>query len=136
MGHFLAAVPEGAGPCGLHIERTGRWLVSSLVLAFDSETRRKGLLGRDSLGEGEGLVIAPSQGVHTFGMRFPIDIVGVDRDGRVVKVRASVPPRRIVLALSAFAMVELPAGRVARAGVEIGDRVSVRLLDGPGRRSS
>jgi len=118
--HFLTA-SHRAAPCGLRIERSGRWLVSNLVLALDSASRRRGLLGRESLAEGEGLVIAPSQGVHTFGMRFPIDVVGVGRHGEVLKVRARVPPRRIVLSLSAFAIVELPAGAAERAGLSIGD---------------
>jgi uncharacterized membrane protein (UPF0127 family) len=68
-------------------------------------------------------VIAPSQGIHTNGMRFPLDIVGVARDGRVVKCRPSVAPRRIVLALSAFAILELAEGESARAGLQLGDRL-------------
>jgi uncharacterized protein len=64
--------------------------------------------------------------VHTFFMRFPIDIVFVTRAGRVVKVRESVPARRIAIALRAFAVVELAAGCAARRGLRAGDMVSVR----------
>jgi uncharacterized membrane protein (UPF0127 family) len=85
-------------------------------MAGDSESRRKGLLGRASLDPTTGFVIAPSQGVHTFGMRFAIDIVGVARDGRVVKIRPQVPPQRLVFAWTAFAILELAAGVVERPG--------------------
>lgn len=117
---FLGTLAKGAG-CGLRLERTGAWLITSLELAGNSEQRRRGLLGRQSLGDGEGLVIAPSQGIHTFGMRFPIDVIGVARDGRVLKIRTAVPSRRLVFCLRAFAMVELSAGAAERLDVQIGD---------------
>jgi uncharacterized membrane protein (UPF0127 family) len=126
--HFLAAIANEAAPCGLRVERTGGWLITTLRLAGDSAERRRGLLARDGLEEGEGLVIAPSQGVHTFGMRFPIDIVGVARDGRVVLIRPGVRPRRLVLAWRAFAMVELREGAAAGHDLRQGDRlVTARL---------
>jgi uncharacterized membrane protein (UPF0127 family) len=127
--HFLGSVLDTPGPWGLRIERTGAWLVQTLELAADSETRRKGLLGRDQLAPGVGFVIAPSQGVHTFGMRFPIDIVGVTRDGRVVKVRSDVPRSRLVFALRAFAILELASGVAARAGLAVDDRLVPSLPD-------
>jgi uncharacterized membrane protein (UPF0127 family) len=58
-------------------------------------------------------------------MRFDIDIVGVTRDGRIVKIRERVPPRRVVLAWSAFAFLELTAGAADRAGIVTGDRLRV-----------
>jgi uncharacterized protein len=130
MSHFLADVLDATGACGLQIERTGQWLVTNLELALDSKTRTRGLLGRDALPPGHGLVIAPSQGVHTFGMRFPIDIVFVRRDGRVVRCRSAVPPRRLALWLTAFAVVELAAGEATRAGVRKGDRVVAKVVGG------
>ncbi|MCC7178320.1 MAG: DUF192 domain-containing protein [Acidobacteria bacterium] len=125
MSHFLVNALDAGAPCGLQIERTGQWLVSELELALDSKTRTRGLLGRDALAPGHGLVIAPSQGVHTFGMRFPIDIIFVRRDGRVIRSRERVPPRRLALSLRAFAVIEMAAGEVARAGLRTGDRVVV-----------
>ena len=111
----------------MRIQRTGTWLVRNLELASDSDTRRKGLLGRDSLDRGVGFVIAPSQGVHTFGMRFPIDIVGVARDGRVVKARGDVRPSRLVFALRAFAILELATGVAADAGLALDDVLIAEL---------
>lgn len=125
MSHFLTPLLTGAEPFGLRIERTETWLAEHLEPAFDSASRKRGLLGRDALTAGRGLVIAPSQGVHTFGMRFPIDIVAVNRHGEVVKLRERVAPRRLMLALSAFAIVELAAGTCLRAGVRTGDRLVI-----------
>jgi uncharacterized membrane protein (UPF0127 family) len=130
MSHFLVDVLDLKSPCGLQIERTGQWLVTHLELALDSQTRTRGLLGRDELAPGHGLVIAPSQGVHTFGMRFPIDIVFVRRDGRVVRCRTAVPPRRLALWLTAFAVVEMAAGEAERAGLRVGDRLVARPQNG------
>ncbi|MEO7156354.1 MAG: DUF192 domain-containing protein [Vicinamibacterales bacterium] len=107
------------------VERSGTVLATYLEVAGDSASRRKGLLGRDSLVPGRAVLIAPSQGVHTFGMRFAIDIVGVARDGTVIKIRSRVPRRRIVLALKAFAIVELPSGAADASNLKVGDRLLV-----------
>ena len=123
--HFLAPALSGARPFGLRIDRSGGWLATHAELAGSSESRRRGLLGRDTLPPGHALVIAPTQGVHTFGMRFPIDVVSVNRSGEVVSIRAAVPKRRIVVSWSAFAMVELDTGSAERAGDRLGDRLVV-----------
>ena len=122
--HFLRNVLASPESCGLRVERTGEWLVTQVRLAIDSEQRRRGLLGRTGLEPGEGLVIAPSQGVHTFGMAFPIDIIGIARDGRIVRVREAVKPARLVFSWSAFAILELAAGAASRAGVRVGDQLT------------
>ena len=74
---------------------------------------------------------ADSAGVHTFGMQFSIDIIGVARDGRVVKVREHVPPRRVVFAWTAFAILELAAGVAPLTGVAVGDRLVVVSTEQP-----
>jgi uncharacterized membrane protein (UPF0127 family) len=100
-------------------------VVSRLEAAFDSATRKKGLLGRDRLEPGAGLVIAPCSGVHTFFMRFPIDVVFAARDGRVVKVSHAVKPWRLALAMAAFCVIELPAGTAAQCETRAGDRLEL-----------
>jgi uncharacterized protein len=128
MASFLAAVSK-AGP-GTHfelaLEPSGRVAVPELEVAVESAARKKGLLGRDGLADGHGLVIAPTNAVHTFFMRFPIDIVFVTRTGQIVKVRQAVGAWRLAAALRAFAVIELAAGGAARAGLGVGDRVAVR----------
>jgi len=108
-------------PHALQNLRSGLFVASRVELAVDSESRRRGLLGREGLDEGSALIIAPSSAIHTFSMRFAIDVIFVARDGRVLKSYAAVGPRRIAFSLRAFAAIELPAGALARAPVEVGD---------------
>jgi uncharacterized membrane protein (UPF0127 family) len=118
----------GDNTAGLVLAVAGRPapLASTIEPAFDSATRKRGLLGRDGLEAGYALVIAPCQGVHTFGMRFPIDVIFAARDGRIHTVRREVAPRRIALSLRAFAAIEMAAGSAARAALVVGDVLEVR----------
>ena len=123
---FLAALLEGSpGTLVLRNTRNGLAVANRLEGALDSAVRRKGLLGRKGLPDGSALVIAPSNAVHTFFMQFAIDIVFVRRSGRVVKVRAAVPANRVAASLTAFAVIELPAGAAARADIQPGDWLTV-----------
>jgi uncharacterized protein len=108
------------------VEGRDRALAESIEAAFDSAARRRGLLRRGSLGDGVALIIAPTNAVHTFFMRFPIDLVFAARDGRVLKIRQRVGPWRVSGARGAFAVVELAAGAAARAELRVGDRLIVR----------
>jgi uncharacterized membrane protein (UPF0127 family) len=91
--------------------------------AFDSPARNKGLLGRPELAGETALILAPCNSIHTFFMKFAIDVAFVDRRGTIVRQRAAVGPWRIQVALGAFAVVELAAGTLARANTEPGDRL-------------
>ena len=122
---MLAASAGNGSGLMLWNERSGRPLATHLEGAFDSASRRRGLLGRDGLAEGSALIIAPCQAVHTFRMRFPIDIVFADRQGHVVHVRSHVVARRLAGAWRAFAVIELPAGAAQHADVQTGDRLIV-----------
>jgi uncharacterized protein len=123
--HFLAAAAGKPGRWGLRIVRSGNWLATDAELAGSSQSRRRGLLGADALAPGQALVIAPTQGVHTFGMRFAIDVVGVNRAGEVVSLRRGVPRRRIVLSWRAFAIVEAEAGRAESVDLRVGDQIEM-----------
>jgi len=107
-------------------ERTGKPVATVLETAFDSATRNRGLLGRDSLASGHALIIAPTNMVHTFFMRFPIDILIVAKDGSVLKARRNVPSRRVVGALRGFAVIEMAAFELDRSETVVGDRLAVR----------
>ena len=96
-------------------------LATCLKKADTPETRKKGLLGRSSLSSGEGLWIVPCQSIHMFFMRFPIDLVYIDRKNRVRKVRSNVRPWRISACLTAHSVLELPAGVVCETGTQRGD---------------
>lgn len=83
-------------------------------------SRARGLLGRDALDPGTAMLLTPAPSVHTMLMRFPIDVVFVDRANAVVKVVHGLRPWRVAGALGARAVVELPAGAAAAAGLEPG----------------
>ena len=96
-------------------------LADRLEVADHGANRRKGLLGRESLPAGEGLWIKPCEAVHTFCMRFAIDLVYLDRRNRIRKVKSGVPPWRISSCLSAHSVIELPSGTVAATHTKPGD---------------
>jgi uncharacterized protein len=93
--------------------------------------RARGLLGRDGLEPGGGMLIDRAGSVHMFFMRFPIDVVFLAKDRTVVGVRHSLAPWRVAAARHAVCALELPAGRAAETGVEKGDRLVFEgLADG------
>jgi uncharacterized membrane protein (UPF0127 family) len=106
--------------------RSGSVLAENVETAFDSRTRRQGLLGRSELPAGAALVLAPCNAVHTFRMRFPIDVVFVARDGQVTKIVRRLAAWRAAASFSAFATIELRAGTIESADLIIGDRLVVR----------
>ena len=125
--HFLAPLTRStAGQQSLWANGSSRPIATKLTAAFDSASRKRGLLGRVSLDENEALVLAPCSAVHTFGMQFAIDVVYADRIGRVIKIRKAVQRNRVSAALGAFAVIELAAGTVARTGLKRGDRLELQ----------
>jgi uncharacterized membrane protein (UPF0127 family) len=95
-----------------------------VTAAVDSASRRQGLLGRSGLDD-EALIIAPCSAVHTFFMRFAIDVVFVDKQGRVTRVVHAVRPWRITGSLRGFATIELAAGAALRASTAPGHQLSL-----------
>ena len=96
----LAALPARALPGGLRVAVAAGFLA-----------RLRGLSGLGSLGPGEGLEIPRCRSVHTVGMRFALDLVWLDGDGRVVRVDRDVAPLRLRSCRGARAVVEVAAGR-------------------------
>ncbi len=92
-------------------------------VADSSSTRRTGLLKHDRLDAGQGLWITPCESVHTFFMKFPIDLVYLDKQKKVRKVRHAVPAWRLSMCLSARSILELPAGTAQRTGTLAGDQL-------------
>jgi uncharacterized membrane protein (UPF0127 family) len=102
----------------------GTVLAECLREARTPWSRLVGLLSHAHLPEGEGLLIVPCSSVHTFFMRFPIDVAFFDRKGRVLKVFISVPPFRLLLGGPGARMaLELPSGTLISTGTELGDQL-------------
>ena len=92
-------------------------------VANTPETRNRGLLKHTSLAKGDGLWISPTQAVHMFFMKFALDLVYLDRQKTVVKVRRNVKPWRISVALKARSVLELPVGVIEESRTEVGDQL-------------
>lgn len=100
-------------------------LLADLAEIADTSAKRcRGLLGRDNLPKGQALWIVPCEGVHTWGMRFPIDLLYLDRKNKVRKVRKVMRPWRLSFCLLAHSVLELPAGIITQTGTQPGDQLN------------
>jgi hypothetical protein len=115
----------GIEPTARLTREDGRVVCERLLVATRPLTRIKGLLGRSSLPAGEGILLRPAGSVHTFFMRFPIDVVFLDGELEVVGVAPALAPWRVAGKRGAKAVVELPAGECERRGVDVGDRLAL-----------
>jgi uncharacterized membrane protein (UPF0127 family) len=111
-------------------DRTDRIIATRLLTAFDSKSRNQGLLGRTSFEAGSALIIAPCNAVHTFFMRFDIDVVFVAKTGQVLKIQNALRPWRLAWGVRAFAAIELPAGTASSTDTLLEDRLVVREAAG------
>ena len=89
----------------------------------------RGLLGRDGLDPDEGLLIPKTSSIHMFFMRFPIDAVFLDKELRVRRVAAELAPWRVAWKSGSKSVLELPAGAAAKAGIQVGSRLSWHHLE-------
>src|ERR1700685_1239441 len=112
----------------LRVTNTTRGTIvgDSVELADTSLKRMFGLLGRRGLDAGTGLWIKPSSGVHTFGMAFKIDVVGLDRDLKVIKLWRCLGPFRVTsVSFKMKSVLELPCGSISKAELQLGDQVQI-----------
>lgn len=104
-------------------------LADRAEIADTSAKRRTGLLKHTRLDPGEGLWIAPTEGIHTFGMKFPIDVVFLNRKKKILKTRPNMARGRIALSWRAHSVLELPAGTLEETGTEAGDELQFEKYD-------
>ena len=108
----------------LYGESAGRCLVPKVWRAVSAWDKMRGLLGRPPLAEGEGLLIESCAMVHTFGMRYRLDLAFLDPQGRVCKLVAGLPPARCAGSLGAEATLELAPGSLEQLQLKVGDRLA------------
>jgi uncharacterized protein len=97
-----------------------------ITLANTSLTRLVGLVGRRRLDAGCGLFIKPSSGIHTFGMRFAIDVVALNKRLQVVRLWRRLPPFRITsVSLRIHSILELPSGTITNCKIDVGDQLEI-----------
>ena len=131
-GVYAGPPPSGPATSRLTVTNESRGITIARCVnqAFTSESRRKGLLGQESLPPGGGLWIVPCEGVHTVGMRFAIDLIYLDRQRRIRKLVQNLRPWRISLCLSAYSVLELPAGALITSKCQVGEILSFRPYSG------
>jgi uncharacterized protein len=106
----------------------GTLLGHTIRVAETGLTRIVGLLGERGLPAGDGLLILPSQGVHTWGMLFPIDIAVLNDDWEVIATRRTMRPFRFTRVFwKAAAVLELPAGTLHSTRTSVGDSIQLDL---------
>lgn len=126
MGSQRESMGASSGQFVIKDETKGSVVCTQGVLANTFRTRLFGLLGRKGLAAGSGLLIKPSSGVHTFGMSFPIDIVSLDQNYRVLGVFENTGPWTIRgLSLKTRSVLELPVGRIHECRIEPGDELTL-----------
>lgn len=112
----------------VHNRTRGATLAANVRLADTPRSRRVGLLKNMTLDPGEGLWIFPTQAIHTFGMRFPIDVAFLDRGLRVKRVYHRLAPFRLTtLVWGARSALELTSGSLASTGTTVGDELQFSL---------
>jgi uncharacterized membrane protein (UPF0127 family) len=100
-----------------------RVICERCFVADTARMRMRGLLGRDGLDHGEGLLLQPAGSIHTFFMRFPIDAVFLDRGLRVVGLARNLAPWRMAARRHAHSVLELAAGEIGERAVQVGERL-------------
>lgn len=134
-GGFAKTTSENEGPTAREKTETfeavnvtkGVLVASRVEWAGTSEARRRGLLGRDRIDASEGAYIVPTQWIHMFGMRFPIDVAFLADDGRVLHMCHALDPNRLSpIVWRAEGALELAAGTLERTDTEIGDIIELR----------
>jgi hypothetical protein len=110
----------------------GTSIGDAIETAESSAQRRTGLLKHERLNDGEGLWIVPCEAVHTFFMKFAIDLIYLDRKHHVKSVVRAVRPWRFSACLSAHSILELPTGTIDRSQTKKGDELDLAPVNSTG----
>jgi uncharacterized membrane protein (UPF0127 family) len=101
-------------------------VAETVEVAASPWSRFWGLMGRRDLPAGQGILITPCSSIHMFFMRFPIDVVFLNKEDRVVKIVNDIKPWRTAMGGGGRKALELPAGAAAAAGISDGDQLAFR----------
>ncbi len=114
--------------------RGGAAVAESAEFATNPWTRFRGLMMREAgtFGDGQALVIDPCTSIHMFFMRFPIDVLYLNRDNEVVRAQPGIKPWRVgpLYTKGARYVIELPAGAIERSGTTVGDQLIIGAPQG------
>ena len=108
--------------------RTGEVIAKKVRIAQDFKSRSVGLLNRQSMGEDEGLLIKPCNSIHTFFMKFPIDVLFLSESSAVVKAVHNIGPFRLSAShIKGYMTLELAAGVIQKFDIKTGDIIEIML---------
>ena len=113
-------------PMTMENQRTGERIAGHVREASNPLSRSVGLLGKKTLPDGEALLIRPCWSIHTWFMRFTLDVIFLDREDRVVKVALKMGPWRMAMAKGAHSVIEMKAGSLAEGDLAPGDQILFR----------
>jgi len=106
------------------------WLATNVRKADNFVTRLVGLLKRSHLGPEEALWLMPSKGIHTVGMKFPIDVLFLNKQNHVLQLISGMAPYRVSsIQLRGYSVLELPNGTIKKSRTEVGDRLEISLAE-------
>ena len=106
------------------------WLATKVRKADNFLTRLVGLLKRTHLGPEEALWLMPSKGIHTIGMKFPIDVVFLNKEYYVLGLISGMHPYRVSgVHMRGYSVIELPNGTIRKSRTEIGDQLEISLAE-------
>lgn len=119
MGYLICLINRGLQVCtiGTRVE-----------LADGFFSRFKGLLGRTGLQEGEGILLSPCSSIHCFGMKFPIDVIFLDRNYNVVDLKRNMQPGSHASCRKARFVLELKAGEIEKHKLQIGQQLEFKQI--------
>ena len=107
----------------------GTTVCEKTVIADNPWLRLRGLLGRDSLPAGEGILLTPAPSIHSYFMRFEFDVVFLDRNMRVLRLVERLPAWKARSAKGSKSVLELAAGELEQRGLQVGDELAVTTED-------
>jgi uncharacterized protein len=106
------------------------WLATKIRKADNFVTRLVGLLKRTHLGPEEALWLTPSKGIHTIGMKFPIDVLFLNKSHQVLALIPGMAPYRVsAVQLWGYSVLELPSGTIRKSRTEVGDQLEISLAE-------
>ncbi len=107
-------------------QRSGEVIASRVKIAQDYRSRSVGLLNRASLEDDEGLLIRPCNSIHTFFMKFPIDVVFLDKLGKVAKIKEGLRQWRLSgCPIKGYMVLELSSGKLKKNAIRVGDTLTI-----------
>jgi uncharacterized membrane protein (UPF0127 family) len=102
-------------------------IATRVSIASNLLERMRGLIGRSFMDEGEALLIKPCRAIHTFYMRFPIDVLFLDKENRVIGIKKNLRPNRFsTIHLRAKSVLELPSGAIDKSDTKLKDIIEIR----------